>query len=361
MRIVTTKPAAINPQVTIVRVGATHMGAAQMAKAKGAALILALLIVAIVSTLAVQFAFTFKLNVTRVENRWHGEQAQHYLLGAENLAKVFLKRDLEETDIDELAEEWAMDIPPLETDHGWLQAKIEDAQSKINLNNLQEVIVPEEGVTLQPWQRFTEPQKRFIRLLQCFEDEPVTEDEAIEITEAVIDWIDQDDEPMGYGGAESSFYSRAEPPYEPANRLFSSVSELRLIRNMTPELYGWIEPWLVALPEPTNLNINTAPIMILRTINDGDVLQPMPEQDLSTLIEDRELQAYESINDFFENPVVDNVFLNPVKNNAKLGVETEFFTLYGKATVGEQERLSISSIVRKQDSMRVYQRRYTTY
>lgn len=330
-------------------------------KQHGAALIVALLIFAIVGILAVEFAFAFKLSITRVENRWHGSQAQYYLLGAENLAQVFLKQDLENTEIDALDEEWAQEIPPLETDHGWLQAKLEDAQSKINLNNLQEVVPAQEGVILQPWQRFTEPQKRFIRLLQCFEDVEITEDQAIEITEAVIDWLDADDEVTGYGGAEADFYSRAEPPYRPGNRYFSSVSELRLVRNITPELYLRIEPWLVTLPEATDLNVNTAPVMILRTINSQDILQPISEEDLFSVLEDRELQPYETAADFFSNPVVENVILTPVQNGAKIGVTTSYFTLYGKATVGEQERFVTSSIVRKQDDIHVYQRRYTTY
>ena len=52
----------------------------QRKKNGGAALIMALLIVVMVSVLAVTFSESFNLNVARSENRWYGAQAKNYLL-----------------------------------------------------------------------------------------------------------------------------------------------------------------------------------------------------------------------------------------------------------------------------------------
>lgn len=328
---------------------------------RGAALVLAILIVAVVTILATEFGRSYTLSITRVANRWHGSQAQYYLLGAENIASSYLKEDLDAGDTDNLQEDWALQLPPVPTDDGSLQVVLEDAQGRLNLNNLVGKIVPKEGQQLTPPQRFTEQQRRFIRLVQSFDDVPMEEYQAIELMEAIIDWLDQDDEATGFGGAETDYYSRLEPPYRPANTMFSSVSELRLVRHMTPELYVHLEPLLIALPQQTDLNVNTASRAVLRSLNNRDNLSPMDIGDLDAIVEDRELQPYESLNDFFANPVVSKVLDNAARNKVNLGVATDYFIMHARASVGEEQRDITSLLKRDQNKVRVVQRRYTTY
>lgn len=56
-----------------------------------------------------------------------------------------------------------------------------------------------------------------------------------EIADAILDWIDADDEAREYG-AESSYYSQLSTPYSPANGPMQSVEELLLVRGVTPQL-----------------------------------------------------------------------------------------------------------------------------
>ncbi|MGQ9426933.1 type II secretion system minor pseudopilin GspK [Gilvimarinus sp. F26214L] len=327
---------------------------------RGAVLVLALLIVAVVTVLAVQFAHTFTLNYSRVEYRSYGAQARYYLLGAEALAGVVLEQDAAETETDNLTEIWAQAIPPFPTDHGLLEARLEDAHGRFNLNSLERKANAEDTPG-NPAERFTPAQRRFIRLLQTFEDYPLNPDEAIEITEAVVDWIDEDDEPFGFGGAESLHYSREEPPYEPANQPFNSVSELRLVRHVTPELYRLLEPLLVALPADATLNLNTALPPLLRTINDVDDLSPLDERALADLLEDRQLTQYETVSDFFSSPVLQNVAPNADSANAGYGVTSNYFILHAKASVGEQVRFMTSYLERDGTQTSTLQRRFTSY
>ena len=56
--------------------------------------------------------------------------------------------------------------------------------------------------------------------------------------DAILDWIDPDDEPREFG-AEAEFYSSLQPPYGPRNGPLESIEELLLVRGVTPELlYG---------------------------------------------------------------------------------------------------------------------------
>jgi DNA uptake protein ComE-like DNA-binding protein len=56
-----------------------------------------------------------------------------------------------------------------------------------------------------------------------------------DVADAIIDWIDPDDEPRA-NGAESSYYSGMSPGYRCKNGPLDSLEELLLVRGVTPEL-----------------------------------------------------------------------------------------------------------------------------
>ncbi len=79
----------------------------------------------------------------------------------------------------------------------------------------------------------------------------MSEQDAILITESVSDWLDADANPS-LDGAEDEYYAAQAPAYRAANRAMSSVSELRAVANMTPEIYQALLPWVTVWPqEPT--------------------------------------------------------------------------------------------------------------
>ncbi len=58
------------------------------------------------------------------------------------------------------------------------------------------------------------------------------------IADAILDWVDSDDEQRPYG-AESETYRRLHSPFSPSNRPLKQIDELLCIRGVTPELvYG---------------------------------------------------------------------------------------------------------------------------
>ena len=60
----------------------------------------------------------------------------------------------------------------------------------------------------------------------------------LEIADAILDWLDTDDEPRDYG-AEVDYYSSLETPYRPRNGPISSIDELLMVRGVMPDLlYG---------------------------------------------------------------------------------------------------------------------------
>lgn len=56
------------------------------------------------------------------------------------------------------------------------------------------------------------------------------------ISGSILDWVDPDDN-IHIGGTESDFYQSLDPPYYAKNKPIDDLSELLLIKGMTPELY----------------------------------------------------------------------------------------------------------------------------
>jgi type II secretory pathway component PulK len=56
-----------------------------------------------------------------------------------------------------------------------------------------------------------------------------------DIANAILDWMDPDDDPRS-NGAESSYYSSLSPPYRCKNGPLDSLEELLLVRGVTPQL-----------------------------------------------------------------------------------------------------------------------------
>lgn len=96
-----------------------------------------------------------------------------------------------------------------------LRYGLEDESTRLNLNTLLVLEKQQEGSAVQ--------------LLMSLPG--MTE----EIADAILDWLDPDDEPRPLG-AEVDHYSGLNPPYRPKNGPLDSVEELLLVRGITPEL-----------------------------------------------------------------------------------------------------------------------------
>jgi DNA uptake protein ComE-like DNA-binding protein len=60
------------------------------------------------------------------------------------------------------------------------------------------------------------------------------------IADAILDWIDSDDEPREFG-AERDYYASLSPPYAPKNGPFETIEELLRVKDVTPEMLFGID------------------------------------------------------------------------------------------------------------------------
>lgn len=314
---------------------------------RGVALVVALLVFALSAALLVAMQRDFTLSYQRAANRLAAEQAWAYLRGAEELATLALQLDHDadlqrEAPRDDLTELWAQEAAPYALDEGgWLLGSLIDLQGRFNLNSLAEQLAG--GVGDAP--RYTAAQQVFIRLLQSFEEIALTEYEAIAVTESIGDWIDADGEPR-MNGAEAAAYSNRDPGYLPGNRPMADVSELRAVANMTPALYRALEPLVTVWPQtPAQINVHTAPPLLLRAFNGDGNLQPLSAMDGETLAALRAETGFANRDEF----LAQEVFAGAAMDGAAslLGESSRFFRLDARVEIaGRQQRLY--SILRRE-------------
>jgi general secretion pathway protein K len=300
---------------------------------RGAALIVAMLVFALATALVVAMKSEFDRFFQRSVNLLLDEQAQAYLRGAEDLAVMALVADYDEDKAeglarDDLQELWAQPSPdyPLD-DIGWMRGSLEDLQGRFNLNSLA-VRVPDAG-TPAPTERFTTAQQQFIRLLQALGEPAVSEQEAFAITESVSDWLDPDSNPSA-DGAEDDYYDAGTPAYRVANRPMASVSELRAVANITPEIYQALLPWVTVWPQTADkftINIHTAPAMVLRTLNADKDYSPLSDSEGESLAEFRGEAGFQDVNDFMAHPVFEGRRDKMVDITKSLDKSSSYFLL----------------------------------
>ncbi len=328
---------------------------------RGMALVLSLFIVVLVTAIVVSVSWRFQLGMARNENRWHGAQARAYLEGGEQLARKVLIDDALESQNDHLREIWAQSGDPLPTDEGWIRGRLEDAHSRFNLNLLIAPVVDPTKPPPLPEDKYSAMQRRFIRFLQMIELEDGFLDlaEAIAIVDAIQDWLDPDSNPFGFNGAERSHYDSLDPPVMIANGPMQSVSELLLVKGMTPELYEKLVPYIIALDESVKMNINTVTPEILRAFNRKELLEPLNESEWQALVEERNLPelGFNEVKDFANSPVVQAILGdNKQFDTANLTTASSYFLFFGETLVGEQVRRSKSLLVRARGQVEVVRR-----
>ena len=316
---------------------------------RGAALIVAMLVFALATTLVVAMSSEFTLFMKRGSNSFITSQANAYLRGGEDLARMVLVQDAEEDanreagPRDDLSEMWAQQVPPYALDEGgFLTGSLQDLENRINLNELAAGPSSEN-------EQFTSAQAQFIRLLQSFDEPQVSEQDARLILEALRDWIDRNQEPGDFG-AEDDYYFDMEPSYRAANAPMRSVSELRMVAYMTPELYQAVAPYLTVWGSG-NININTAPLQILRTINAKNDLNPLALIEGEALLALRKDGAgedvgFESMQAFLESPVLEGLELDP-RLTDRLVEKSDLFLYSGQVEVADRTA-TLYSVLRRE-------------
>lgn len=219
---------------------------------RGVALITAVVLVAIATVLAARVGTEAALDLRRTAGIGALNQGWHVAMGAEAWAAEILRKDLQESQRDELNEAWAQPLPPLPVDGGTIEGGLEDMQGRFNLNNLLRADGTADEQNLD----------RFARLLELAGVDR-------RFAGALADWLDSDTVERFPDGAEDGVYLSQVPGYRAANGPVTSTSELLALPGFTLDDYARLRPHVAALPAGTRINVCTATPLVLAALVEG--------------------------------------------------------------------------------------------
>lgn len=305
---------------------------------QGVALLTILIMVALATILAASIA---KHQTNTMENTGYLMRQNQSLLYAKSAEAFFSELLIQDANnaggIDHLKESWAQPMPPFPIEDGAVSGRLLDESGKFNLNNL----TTNEG-------KVNEAAKNWFERLLVRVGLPA------ELSQAVIDWKDPDDEPSGPMGAESNYYEGLAPGYLASNAKFHRIEELKLVRGFEGKKYDLIAPYISALPENTKVNVNTASPLVLASIDQ--------KLDLGTI--EKELQLRQQNLKFFQN--IDELWqLNAfsavdaqkkTEVNSLLDVKSNFFQAQIEVVLNNRKRQFTSALMRSDKQVYVYSR-----
>lgn len=216
---------------------------------QGSALLTALVIVALAVALTSGIVSYLRIDIARTNAVKRQNEAFIAAQSARNWAVQALTQDWQNQQRNKLPTDWNKLTWHQTFGNYQIVANLKDAQGLYNINNLQD----------------SSRLNSFIKLLQAISPEtdfPI----AHRIATSINAWLS--------AGARTNaplqaIYKKLTPPYSPSGRLFTHSSELLLISSMTSKLYQDLASYIVALPQNTPVNINTANKMVLMTLGLG--------------------------------------------------------------------------------------------
>ena len=305
-------------------------------KQRGVAIITALLIVAIATTVSITISTRLQLDVRRTSNIISLDQVDFFLLEAEEWSQRILREDKKDSTSDDLTEDWAIRIPPLPVDGGGtIQGALTDLHACININTL----INNDGAI----NAATEA-----KLTRLFTNLGITRN----LTTALADWIDDDLDTPNSNGAEDGYYMNLEKPYRTANSPLLSITELQLVKGFDEKagtdadsktVYQLVSPYLCAYKTNGNLliNVNTASAEVLQSLATG-----MTESLVDSILKQREDTPFTSKENFTSFSNLKTI----ITDTDQITVNSEYFLLRSQAIIGQANKVMYSIIFRDTSS-----------
>jgi general secretion pathway protein K len=284
----------------------------QTRRLRGAALIMALLVMALAATLATTLIARQDSWLRQQQTQRDRAQARLLTLAAVDWARAVLADDGRNNRYDHPGEPWATPVPAMPAEEGEIAGKIEDEQSRLNLNNL-----------VRQGQASEVDLQIYLTLLQQLQLPG-------QLADSLLDWLDSNDEP-GADGAENAYYLALKPAYPCANRELADLDELLRVRGYTPEIIERLRPYVTALPGYNPLNINTASALAISA-----VLHDLAYPEIQQIIAERERIPFKDITDFHHR--MGKLDTAAHSSTERLDTRSQYFTVTIRARVGQADQ-----------------------
>jgi general secretion pathway protein K len=280
----------------------------KLSSQRGAAIIVALFVTTLVAVAAVAMIDRLRMDLRRTELLMNDIQGNLYAQGSIDWAMEQLNNNWKQKKANQLIDLTPIQSPINEVNNAAIYSIIYDPEGLFNLNNLANI----------------DYQDNFQKLIQTVHPE-TNQDTAQNIILAIRDWISP-----GSNSGLDEYYSNQTPAYRAPHRPMVSISELRLVKGVSPELYAALSPFISALPEPTRININSAPAQVLISLN-----PTMSLASAKAIEQFRKTTPFPTTQSYLQFDIVKN---NPVQEN-KISVTSSYFLVKTSVKVAKQETI----------------------
>lgn len=289
----------------------------------GVALVAVLMVIAIIVVIAVNMTGRLQLQLQRQQNIQQQQQAFWYAMGAEQFGRVLLTRTVVGQETVNLSQDWALQGATFPVDNGTISGDIRDLRSCFNLNALQNN-ARQSGSRVEQ----SPAQKAFQRLLELKATELSMPAEYL--TARVSDWLDEDSLLSGPGSAEDDDYAALTYPYYTGNGLMASVSELRVMLDLTPADYQLLQSYICVVPEDSKLLLNVNTLTEDTVVLLSALIPELTEQGAADVLAERPEEGFTSVEEIFALPALAGI---KVEDNVKsmLSVKSDSFELTATA------------------------------
>lgn len=293
---------------------------------KGMVLLLVLVVIALLSALLSEFAFSTLVDMRLTETFRDSTKAEYLALGGIKAGRMILQKDNNNYDAHSQAEYWSRGIQDYPLAEGSVTVKIEDLDGRLWLNNL----VDAAG---NPNILYRE---RFIRL--CSE---LAIDNPEALADALIDWIDADHDPSP-GGAEDGDYLAETPAYEATDAPLQSLDELYMVRGFNAKTVHRLQPFVSSFGSG-RLNINTAEPELLRSWDNGAI------DAIENLLSSRIKKPFTHLRDLRDAIGIDNY--TALNRNLDLGVTSTYYQINSMGRVNDGTRRMQAVVNKPKDTL----------
>ena len=321
-------------------------------KFKGAALIMALFVTAIIASVSAGLFSMVSTNLENEKNMISEQQAILTTLSLESFTKKYLKNKENRNNIVLAANNFSQKSPinlPLE--RGNLEANIVDMGQCFNLNSLISISATGEETANQENLEFF---KNLMKSL-FIQDQKIEE-----ISPAVIDWLDKDFFPDSYLGVEDDYYRNEKPSRLTSNQFFFDITELRDVKGMTEEIFQKLKPYICAFNSvETKININSLNpfypnILVALSSN------TLSDLEARNILNSKPLGGYSSVSDFLYQQEIKTTFSSKF-SKSNLTLETKYFILNTNIKIDDKDFHLKSHIFMLNESPKVIRRKFGEY
>ncbi len=293
---------------------------------RGIALLLTLVVLVLLTAVIVEFDYGAKVNLMTAGNFRDEIQAGYLAKAGVTAARAVLKDDAKQPatqKYDALTELWAQPMPPYPVGEGLVSIEIKDEAGKIDVNRLGDKSSSQAKDTADMLKR----------LLRVLEIEP---GQIVPIVDAIKNWVDPE---HLHDCAEDVYYQRLDPPYRCKKAPMDTLSELLLVKGVTPEIYRKIHPYLTTVSASANpINVNTASAPVLQAL-DNNI-----STDTAQCIQDQ--RPYDSVNSFYGCALASAACQPGSPCRTQIGVTSSYFTVKAHGIIHETEKVVTAMVKR---------------